>query len=147
MTHSLVHPEADNDLVQPDRPGLAEAIHACLSERQGDVIWVDDDESPIAPPAGARVLGYDIGYLERVWGGYSVIVNEIMFGWVAELREKHVLLNDHGLFERAGAEYYLEYRARLPSRFEYEAGVMTPVRVCGQPRLAYDPDALGLMAP
>jgi hypothetical protein len=92
-TNSFVR---DDGLASPsDWPSVRQYM---IGKNECEAIALTDVDGEI-PVRGWVRLGIDIGYFHSQWSHYSVILNEVLFGMQAELRNFAGQLNANLLFE------------------------------------------------
>jgi hypothetical protein len=97
--------------------GQYEQIKEILGRDSGpdaDLIYFGGIEAPSGLPAGFASVGYDFGNYESVWGYYSVLYNEVIYGLIPAMREFGDFLNENLLLSSiAEAERLDAVRSRL----------------------------------
>jgi hypothetical protein len=62
---------------------------------ESDLVYFGGVEAPADLPAGFAFVGYDFGYYGSVWGHYSVLYNEVIYGLIPAMRAFGGSLNEN----------------------------------------------------
>jgi hypothetical protein len=66
-----------------------------------DLLYIGGLEAPAGLPDAFEFVGFDYGYYESVWGNYSILLNEVVYGLHPTMRQFGDLLNEHLLLADA----------------------------------------------
>lgn len=83
-----------------------------------DLVMLEFGPTPngTRPDGAWTFVGYDLGFIESEWSHFSIILNEIIYGHLRELREFAEGLNEHLLIAtESQAELILDRRGLLSS--------------------------------
>jgi hypothetical protein len=80
----------EGGLAAPELYPLVKAYLEDIAGKEADLVALRG-----APSPKFRLLGFDVGAYESEFSHFSVILNEVLYGTLEELRDKASLLNEH----------------------------------------------------
>ncbi len=127
-------PLRDDGLAEPSQLAAIEDYARKLpSPHENDIILLvqPGTSGESTQRLGWRLIGFDVGYYESAWSHFSVVLNEVIWGTIDELRSFADKLNEYLLLNNVGdAEALVRRHVALASEgSDVEQGEVEPLAI------------------